>query len=224
MRVQDLLNEFSPPQPTDDELDQQLAQDQEAEEPEVEPTDSVAQTPVATTPVDNDFGSNIQILLNLSNELSNRDPKKVILDRFLSTVGSYFRDFISSNLKETIDFEKNLAKGDMASMFGANEVVVNEFVEYVKNISPEAAKNLEEMAAEFVKTFSKNKNIIKANLAAIAGIQLNTKGHIARLDADIEANAQKFAKKFNVTDNSIRKWCQILDIDLNLSPYRIQKK
>jgi hypothetical protein len=231
MRVQDLLTEFAPPQPTDDELDQQLAQDQEAEEPVAEPAapapDADIQTPaqpsaapvanaqtttpttatpvastqptaqaapqVTATPEENSFGSNIKILLNLSQGLRNRDPKKAILDRFLSTVGSYFRDFTASKLRETIDFEKNLAKGNMASMFGANEVVINEFVEYVKQINPNAGGDLEEMAAAFVKTFSQNKNIIRANLAAIAGIELNTKGQIARLDADIEANAQKFA-------------------------------
>ena len=234
MRVQDLLNEFAPPQPTDDELDQQIAQDQEDEEPGNEPAapapdadmptpvqpatatpvataQSLAQptaTPVATaqplaqpataTPEENSFGSNIKILLNLSQGLRNRDPKKAILDRFLSTVGSYFRDFTNSKLSETIDFENNLAKGNMASMFSANEVSINEFVEYVKQKNANAGGNLEEMAAAFVKTLSQNKNIIRANLAAIAGIELNTKGRIARLDGDIEANAQKFAKKFNV--------------------------
>jgi hypothetical protein len=121
-----------------------------------------------------------------------------ILDKFLSTVGSYFIDFNASKLSETIDFEKNLAKGNMASIFGANEVTINEFVNYVSDINPNAGANLQELAAAFVKTLSQNKNIIRANLAAIAGIELNTKGQIARLDGDIEANAQKFAKKFNV--------------------------
>jgi hypothetical protein len=221
MRVQDLLNEFAPLQPTDDELDQQLDQNSEteldaepqAQQPAVQPTSiekptasQPLQNPVATKPVvapsaqssTSDFGSNIKTLLSINQSMKDKDPKKAILDRFLSTVGSYFKDFTASKIAETISFEKNLAKGNMASMFSANETAINEFVEYVKKLNPNAGDNLESMAAEFVRTFSQNKNIIKANLSAIAGIELNTKGQIARLDADIEANAQAFAKKFNV--------------------------
>jgi hypothetical protein len=55
MRVQDLLNEFAPPQPTDDELNQQIAQDQEAEpavdqNAEQPPVEPVAQAPVEPAP------------------------------------------------------------------------------------------------------------------------------------------------------------------------------
>jgi hypothetical protein len=83
-------------------------------------------------------------------------------------------------------------------MLGSNETVVNEFVNFIRQTNPKVADNLESLAQDFINSFTTNKNIIKANLAAIAGIQLNTKGQIARLDSDIEANAQAFAKKFNV--------------------------
>lgn len=226
MRVLDLLTEFAPAQPTDDELDQQTDQNSDTKlgaEPQpqqpapttpapVAPTTPAPTTPAPTTPAPaapaqpapaaqsgtNDFGSNIKTLLSINQSMNDKDPKKELLDKFLSVVGSYFSDFAASKLAETISFEKNLAKGNMASMFGANEVAINEFVEFVKKQNPNAGINLEDMAAAFVQTLSQNKNIIKANLAAIAGIELNTKGQIARLDADIEANAQAFAKKFNV--------------------------
>jgi hypothetical protein len=130
--------------------------------------------------------------------MKDADPKKESLDKFLSVVGSYFKDFISSKLAETINFEKNMQKGNMSLLFQAQETGINDFAAFVKQANSQIGEELEELARLYIAGLSKNKNIIKANLAAIAGIQLNTKGQIARLDADIEANAQQFAKKFNV--------------------------
>lgn len=227
MRVLDLLNEFAPPQPTDDELDQQTDQSSEAEldaAPQTPPTDqavsseksvapaaqqptpAVQSTPAASDTVQqpaqssepSDFGANVKTLLSISQSMTNNDPKKQSLDKFLGVIGSYFKDFMSSKLAETISFEKNIQKGNMALMLQNNEATINDFAEYIANADPEIADKMKEMARLYIEGLAKNKTIIKANLAAIAGIQLNTKGHIARLDADIEANAQKFAKKFNV--------------------------
>ena len=47
-------------------------------------------------------------------------------------------------------------------------------------------------------TIAQEPSVKKATTAAIKGIQLNTKGEIGKLDADVEAVAMNFAKKFSV--------------------------
>jgi hypothetical protein len=53
------------------------------------------------------------------------------------------------------------------------------------------------MSPENMIKIQKSPNVQKATTAAIKGIQLNTRGMIGKLDADIEQVAQNFAKKFN---------------------------
>ena len=199
--------ELSPDEtsPEDDELD---VAPQSPETPVAQPVQSapavatpapvVAPKPAAVVPAttDSNFGSDVKTLIAKTNELPPEDPKKSIIDKFLTLVASYL-PMVDEVTSEAINV-RGVSSSDMMLMKNANETYLNAMIAKVGEQDPETAAKFEAMARELVGAVSKDKSVIRANMAAIKGIQLNTKGQIAKLDKDIEEVARQFAEKFNV--------------------------
>lgn len=199
----------SAPDEEEDELDTEAPVPVSIQPPTTQAANNVALSPnpVKTEPAapaaavvpattDSDFGSNIKELLTKTKEMMPDDPKKTIVDKFLSLVASYL-PMIDEVTSEAIDV--NVASSsDMMLIQNANEAYLNAMIAKVGEQDPETAAKFEAMARDLKNAVSKQKDVIRANLAAIKGIQLNTKGQIAKLDKDIEEVARQFAEKFNV--------------------------
>lgn len=180
--------------------------------PQVQKQPATARTPTATTATsepgltpsaavvpattDSSFGSDIKDLIAKTKELTPDDPKKSIIDKFLSLVASYL-PMVDEVTSEAINV-RGASSSDMMLMQNANEAYLNAMIAKVGEQDPETAAKFEAMARDLLSAVSKEKSVIKANLAAVKGIQLNTKGQIAKLDKDIEEVARQFAEKFNV--------------------------
>lgn len=171
-----------------------------AQQPAQTPAAAPAATPVPAAVVpattDSNFGNNVKELVAKTAELTPDDPKKSIIDKFLSLVASYL-PMVDEVTTEAISV-RGASSSDMMLMKNANEAFLNAMIAKVAESDPETAAKFEAMARDLVSAVSKEKDVIRANLAAVKGIQLNTKGQIAKLDKDIEEVARQFAEKFNV--------------------------
>jgi hypothetical protein len=91
----------------------------------------------------------------------------------------------------------------MAALDHLTEAVVAELFSRIQMTDPALAAKLaaitHKLAVE-LGTVSSSDSVVKAKVAAVKTIELNTKGEIGALDADIEATAKQFAKRFNVKD------------------------
>lgn len=154
--------------------------------------------PAAVVPatIDSEFGSNVKELIAKTETLEENDPKKIVIEKFLSLVASYL-PVVEEVTSEAINV-RGTSSSDLMLMKNANEAYLNAMIAAVGEADPETASKFEALARDLLIAVSKEKSVIRANLAAIKGIQLNTKGQIAKLDKDIEEVARQFAEKFNV--------------------------
>jgi hypothetical protein len=207
----DLENDELESPPEEDEVGTDEPEQPDSPEPVVSqpPTPAPSATPITaptiTEPIpaavvpattDSNFGSDVKELIAKNAELTPGDPKKSIIDKFLSLVASYL-PMVDEVTSEAISISK-LSSSDMMLVTNANIEYLNAMIAKIAESDPETAAKFEAMARDLISVVSKDKNVIRANLAAIKGIQLNTKGQIAKLDKDIEEVARQFAEKFNV--------------------------
>jgi hypothetical protein len=94
-------------------------------------------------------------------------------------------------------------QANMAALDHLTEAVVAELFSRIQMTDPALAAKLaaitHKLAVE-LGPVSSSDSVVKAKVAAVKTIELNTKGEIGALDADIEATAKQFAKRFNVKD------------------------
>ena len=151
----------------------------------------IQSSPTNSTTFSKDFLS----LVRGTKSLPNTSPARVaLLDIFLSL----------KNLPPAAQNESaEVSQANMATLDHLTEAVVAELFSRIQMKDPALAAKLaaitHELAGE-LGPVSSSDSVVKAKVAAIKTIELNTKGEIGALDADIEATAKQFAKRFNVKD------------------------
>lgn len=170
-----------------------------------------SQGPNVSAPND-DFGQNIKTIVQNFSTMSNDDPAKGLISKFLELVQSA-SEVVQSGEQPTTEAIQTVAQAKQARSSNnsgaksnnqfidlANIAYTNGMIAEMEKIDPETAAKFRAFAAEAAnrKAVNDRKEVKNAKKQAIAGIQLNTKGEIGALDADVEAMANEFVKRFGV--------------------------
>lgn len=139
------------------------------------------------------FGQEFVSLVDKTKELPNNSPARIALYhlfRSLSTLPAEAQ-------QESIETQKS----NFSAMDNVTAEVMNELMRRLQMENPVLAKQ----AADILHKVNQEQGPIsdapgvqKAKVSAMKTIELNTKGEIGKLDADIEAMAQEFVKRFGV--------------------------
>lgn len=179
MYIIDILNEFS-----------QQSLLPKVGNPMGQPTSQTV-APPARTPAN--FGQEFVSLVDKTKGLPNNSPARVALYHLYRSLAS----LPAASQKESIETQNS----NFAAMDNVTAEAMNELMRRLQMENPVLAKQ----AADILhKTnleqgpISSAPAVQKAKLSAIKTIELNTKGEIGKLDADIEAMAQEFVKRFGV--------------------------
>jgi hypothetical protein len=159
-----------------------------------------------------DFGQNIKTIVQNFSTMSNDDPAKGLISKFLELVQSA-SEVVQSGEQPTTEAIQTVAQARQSRPSNnsgaksnnqfvdlANIAYTNGMIAEMEKIDPETAAKFRAFAAEAAnrKAVNDRKEVKNAKKQAIAGIQLNTKGEIGALDADVEAMANEFVKRFGV--------------------------
>jgi len=147
-------------------------------------------------PVDSaSFAKDFLSLVRSTKTLPNTSPARVALfDVFQS-----LKKLPPTAQKESAE----TTHANIAALDHLTEAVVAELFSRIQMTDPELAARLASVTHKLEQEMgpvSASDPVVKAKVAAIKTIELNTKGEIGALDADIEATAKDFAKRFNVKD------------------------
>lgn len=162
----------------------------------------------APSPANGDsFGDHIVSLINKQKSMDPNDPKSQFIDKLIGMISSIPEE---GELDEGIldrvkggfqSVKRKVSTTNRALIKRANETFYNAILERVRKLDPNVAAEFERLAKQAdteLGPVENDKDVKKANQAAITGIQLNTKGEIGALDADIEKTAQEFAERFDL--------------------------
>ncbi len=153
------------------------------------------------------FGEHVKNLVKKEQLLPTDDPKKEAISKFLSIVDRMISVTTDDSVQEETSTKRVIkpsgAPSNVSYVRNANAAYLNEWIKTIGNKFPGkqfTAQELMELAAtmDLELQVSSSPAVKKAVTSAIKGIQLNTKGEIGALDADIEAMANEFVKRFGV--------------------------
>jgi hypothetical protein len=187
------------------------------------------QTSAAPTAQGTAFGDHMVSLANKRKSMDPSDPKAQFIDKLLSTIANYSTDSeleegIVDTIKGGVQRIKNkVSTTSRALIQRANRTFYNAILERVRALDPQVAADFERLAAQADQALGPVENdpsVRKANQAAIKGIELNTKGDIGKLDADIEKTAKDFAERFDLDI----KWARNLIGMFSISVSREDRK
>jgi hypothetical protein len=168
-------------------------------------------------------------LANKRKSMDPSDPKAQFIDKLLSTIANYSTDSeleegIVDTVKGGVQRIKNkVSTTSRALIQRANRTFYNAILERVRALDPQVAADFERLAAQADQELGPVENdpsVRKANQAAIKGIELNIKGEIGKLDADIEKTAIEFAERFELDI----KWARNLIGMFSISVSREDRK
>jgi hypothetical protein len=175
MHIIDILNEFS----------------QQPLLPKVgTPMGKPASRPVA---VSSNFGQEFVSLVDKTKDLPNNSPARVALYHLYRSLAS----LPPASQKESVETQNS----NFEAMDNVTAEAMNELMRRLQMENPVLAKQAADIlhkASQEQGPISSAPSVQKAKLSAIKTIELNTKGEIGKLDADIEAMAQEFVKRFGV--------------------------
>lgn len=165
------------------------------------------QTAAAPTAQSTAFGDHMVSLANKRKSMDPSDPKAQFIDKLLTTIADYSTDSeLEEGIVDTVKggvqrIKKKVSTTSRALIQRANRTFYNAILERVRALDPQVAADFERLAAQADQELGPVENdpsVRKANQAAIKGIELNTKGDIGKLDADIEKTAKDFAERFDL--------------------------
>lgn len=147
---------------------------------------------------ENSLKNSLEELVQTTDEFPADSPVHSYVNKFLSTILSFIPELSIREGSKT--YPSNLAD--------ANRTLVMEIVQYLHQLSPEAqniifkktkdatatVEDWEKVSAEVLKIKQVQRAFERQNIT----IQLDTKGNIAAMDADIEQTARQFAKEFKL--------------------------
>jgi hypothetical protein len=140
------------------------------------------------------FAADFLSLVQKTKALPDTSPARVALfDIFQSLKG-----LPADSQLESVETSSN-----MSALNQLSDAVIAELFKRIQMSDPALAAQLATVThrlAEEMGPISASDSVSKAKISAIKTIELNTKGEIGHLDADIEATAKQFAKRFNVKD------------------------
>jgi len=147
------------------------------------------------------FGANLKTLIQAQSKLPAGSPLNQFIDYIVGTTADILR-VVQPDITEAIK-QQSGATPNKQFIANANEAYLNAALALYKQEHPNQAAKLAEfeqyVAALSTKVqLAQQPEVARATTAAIKGIQLNTKGEIGKLDADIERTAQQFAKDFDL--------------------------
>jgi len=178
MHIIDILNEFT----------------QQSLLPKVgNPMGQPAQPVTAPAQSPSNFGQDFVSLVAKTKGLPNNNPARVALYHLYQSLLSLPAD----SQKESIETQNT----NVAAIDNANAAYLNELMRRLEMENPVVAKQAADIlhkASQEQGPISSAPSVQKAKMSAIKTIELNTKGEIGKLDADIEEMAQKFVKRFGV--------------------------
>ena len=139
------------------------------------------------------FGQKFVSLVDKTKGLPNNSPARVALYHLYLSLAS----LPAESQKESIETQNS----NVSAIDNVSVETINEHMRRLQMINPVLAKQVAE-AMDLVEReqgpISSAPAVQKAKISAIKTIELNTKGEIGKLDADIEAMAQEFVKRFGV--------------------------
>lgn len=151
------------------------------------------------------FGHHIKHLLAVQRKLPADSQLRAFIDQIALTTAEILASVDASQIQQEATGAKvqSGAVPNKEYIQRANEEFINAAIEMFVKQHPEEAEKIAKFK-DYVAQLDNRINIAmqpsveKATTAAIKGIQLNTRGEIGALDADIEANALAFAQEFGL--------------------------
>jgi hypothetical protein len=181
MQLIDILNEFAQ-QPLLPKVGNPMGQ-----------TTSQPVAAPARAPVSTNFGQEFVSLVDKTKGLPDNNPARVALYHLYRSLLA----LPAESQTESIETQSS----NVAALDNVTAEVMNELIRRLQMSNPTLAKEVADelhKAAQEQGPISTAPSVQKAKVSAMKTIELNTKGEIGRQDADIEAMAQEFVKRFGV--------------------------
>jgi hypothetical protein len=204
-------------------------------QPELQPTQTPVQAPVTQSvqapaaqpapvqipekgiPINSNFGRNVVGLIAKRKEMDLKDPARLFIDRLVAVLDHFagkspepidegIVDSVKAGYKKVKD---KLSTTSFSLVHRAQIAFYNAVLERVRAKDPELAAKFEQLVAQSIEELGpieKEKSVKTAMMAAIKGIELNTKGEIVRMDAELEQYAHDIAKRLGLE----KKWARNL--------------
>lgn len=171
--------------------------------------------PTATGASDNNAKSSILNLVKKSEKFPEDSPVHAYINKFLNSILSYVPDLAVQEASRAypqnlVDANKELAIALLQSISKLSPETIA-LITQEANDAQHSIEKFEKAASELMKIKPVQKAFERQNVT----IQLDTKGNIGALDADIEKTAQQFAKDFKLPLKWARNLIGMFEVNIS---------